>query len=325
VQAINRLQTVRDLGIRLPDSGVPPSRLASLARFAGTAKVTAISHLAPVRRLATLVAFVHCLEATAQDEAIEVLDMLLHELFTEAANADKKARLRGIRDLDQAATTLATACRTLLDLTLADSDVRNTVFARIPPEVLTQALARVEALVRPPDDVYYRELDARYRAVRRFLPTLLQHIRFGSSPAGEPVAAGFDWLRNHEMRGTSEPEAPRTVITPSWQRHVLRKDGSVDPRAYAFCVLDELRKALRRRDVFVSPSWRYADPRAGLIAGAEWESTRPIICRSLGWSANPAPVLATLTTELDQTYRAVAARLSDNPAVRFETVGTKRS
>lgn len=324
VHAIHRLQTVRDLGIRLPATGVPPSRLASLARFAGTAKVTAISRLPPVRRLATLVAFIHCLEASAQDDVIEVLDMLLNEFFSDAVKADKKARLRGIKDLDQAASMLATACRTLLDPALADSDLRDAVFAHVPREVLTQALANVDALVRPPDDVYFRELDARYRAVRIFLPTLLQHIRFGASPAGEPVAAGFDWLRTHEMRVKSEPQAPRDVITKPWQRHVLREDGSVDPRAYTFCVLDGLRKALRCRDVFVSPSWRYADPRAGLLAGAEWETTRPIICRSLGLPTDPAPALAALTTELDQTYRAVAARLPDNPAVRFETVGDKK-
>ena len=273
VQAIQRLRTVRDLGIRLPAARVPPSRLAALARFAGTAKVTAISRLPPVRRLATLVAFVHCLEATAQDDAVEVLDLLLHEFFSTAAKADQKARLRGIKDLDQAATVLATACRTVLDPTLADGDLRNTVFARIPREALEQALADVEALVRPPDDVYYRELEARYRAVRIFLPTLLQHIRFGASPAGAPVVAGFDWLRTHEARVKPAPLAPREVITKPWQRHVLGEDGGVDPRAYTFCVLDGLRKALRRREVFVSPSWRYAcllytspSPRDGLLS-----------------------------------------------------------
>ena len=255
---------------------------------------------------------------------IEVLDMLLHEFFSNAAKAYKKTRLRSLKDLDRAATILATACRTFLDPTLADSDLRNTVFTVIPREVLTQALVSVDALVRPPDDVYLRELDAHYRSIRIFLPTLLQHIRFGASPAGEPVRAGFDWLRSHEMSIKPEPRAPWDVITKPWKRHVVREDGSVDPRVYTFCVLDGLRKALRRRDVFVSPSWRYADPRAGLLTGTEWEATRPIICRSLGLSADPAPTLAALTAELDQTYRAVAARLPNNPAVRFETVDDKK-
>jgi TnpA family transposase len=80
---------------------------------------------------------------------------------------------------------------------------------------------------------------------------------------------------------------------------------------------------LRRRDVFVAPSWRYADPRTGLLDGAEWEATRPIICRTLGLSADPEPTLTALATELDRTYRAVVDRLPDNPAVRFETTGDK--
>ena len=324
VQAIRRLQTVRDLGIKLPATGVPPSRLSSLARFAGTAKVTAISRLPPVRRLATLVAFIHCLEATAQDDVIEVLDLLLHGFFSSALNADKKARLRGLKDLDQAATILATACRTLLDPTLPDGNLRDIVFERISREMLSQALANVDALVRPPDDVYYQELDARYRSIRVFLPTLLRHIKFGASPAGQPIAAGFDWLRLHETGAKSEEQAPREVITPPWQRHVLRENGTVDPRAYTFCVLDGLRKALRRRDVFVSPSWRFSDPRAGLLTGTEWEATRPMICRSLGLSVDPKPALEALSTELDQTYRAVAARLQNNPSLRFETVGDKK-
>lgn len=324
VNAVHRLQTVRDLGIKLSTTGVPPSRIASLARFAGTAKVTAISRLPSVRRLATLVAFVHCLEATAQDDVIEVLDMLLQEFFNNADKADKKARLRGLKDLDQAATILAAACRTVLDPELADGDLRNALFALIPREELAQALESVEALVRPPDDVYYSELEARYRAVRIFLPTLLQHIRFGASPAGENVVAGFDWLRTRELKVKPEPPAPSEVITKPWQVYVLRKDGSVDPRAYTFCVLDGLRKALRRRDVFTSPSWRYADPRAGLLSGVEWETTRLMICRSLGLSPDPGPALAAMSRELDETYRAVAARLADNPAVRFETVDGKK-
>ena len=323
VLAIHRLQSVRDLGIKLPAAAVPPSRLASLARFAGAAKVTAIARLPSARRLATLVAFVHCLEATAQDDVIEVLDMLLHEFFGAAGKADKKARLRTLKDLDQAATTLAAACRTLLDPKLA-GDPLAAVFARIPRETLTQALHNVETLVRPPDDVYYRELDARWRAVRLFLPTLLQHIRLDASPAGKPITAGFAWLRLHEMRVNPIAPAPQDVITKAWQRYVLRKDGSVDVRAYTFCVLDELRRALRRREVFVSPSWRYADPRAGLLAGAQWEAARPVVCRSLGLPAESAPALAALAAELDQTYRAVAARLPANPAVRFETVDDKQ-
>lgn len=76
--------------------------------------------------------------------------------------------------------------------------------------------------------------------------------------------------------------------------------------------------------MFVAPSWRYADPRAGLLDGAEWQAARPIICRTLGLSAQPEPMLAALASELDLTCRGVAARLPENKAVRFETVAGKQ-
>jgi TnpA family transposase len=61
-----------------------------------------------------------------------------------------------------------------------------------------------------------------------------------------------------------------------------------------------------------------------LITGTEWEKTRPVICRTLGLSPDPQPALTALAEDLDQTFRAVAARLPDNPAVRFETVDDKQ-
>jgi hypothetical protein len=57
VRALNRLHSVRSLGIVIPQVGsIPPSRIASLARFADKAKVSAVMRLPEARRLATLVA-----------------------------------------------------------------------------------------------------------------------------------------------------------------------------------------------------------------------------------------------------------------------------
>ena len=193
------------------------------------------------------------------------------------------------------------------------------MFARISPD----ALAGVDKLIRPTDNVYYQELDTKYKTLRRFLPALAEHIHFGANAASEPFLAAFAWLRTNMMVKRPGNDAPRDIITKPWQRHVLGENDGIDFHAYTFCVLSELRIALRRRDVFVAPSWRYADPRAGLLDSAEWESTRPIICRMLGLSTVPGPTLTALADELDRTYHAVVARLPENPAVRFDKVGDK--
>ena len=138
-----------------------------------------------------------------------------------------------------------------------------------------------------------------------------------------PVVAALEYLKRREAPARAQDVAPSAVVTTAWRRYVYGANDAVDHRADTFCVLDQLREALRRRDVFVTPSWRYADPRRNLLAGAEWEAARPIMCRTLGYSPRPEPILAALSDELDQTYRAVAARLPNNPAVRFERIDGK--
>jgi len=199
-----------------------------------------------------------------------------------------------------------------------DDDLRERVYAAIGRDVLAQALNEVNGLVRPPDDVFYTELEARKATVSRFLPTLLRVIRFDANPAAQSLIKALTWL--HEK---PDHYPPTGIVGKAWQRHVMQGDGRVNATAYVFCTLDKLRIAIRRRDVFITPSWRYADPRASLLAGAEWETARPLVCRSLGLSVQPEATLTALTCELDETYRRVAVRLPENDAVRFETVGDK--
>src|SRR5208283_1227969 len=90
----------------------------------------------------------------------------------------------------------------LSSLQLPDDRVRSRVFEKIPQTVLEHAVDNVDALIRPPEDVFYKELDARYAAVRRYLPAVLNHVRFEASPAGKPVVQAYDWLRDNS-HGTS--------------------------------------------------------------------------------------------------------------------------
>jgi hypothetical protein len=81
VRALRRLEEVRTLGrgVSVP-TRAPRGRVLELARCAATAKVSALERRAPERRLATLVAFVHTVEATAQDDALALLEVLLTEI-----------------------------------------------------------------------------------------------------------------------------------------------------------------------------------------------------------------------------------------------------
>ncbi len=321
MDALHRLDEVRALGVdRLDLSALPPGRIKALARYAATARAQTIARMPDQRRVATLLAFAQVLEATAQDDAIDVLDLLIETVLDRVEGEGERLRLRTLRDLDAAALRLRDACLILLDESQPDPQVRAEVFAHVPRDQLVVTTARVGELARPADDRgYYERLLGRYSLVRRFLPALLRTIRFHGTGAARPVLEALQFL--HDLDDEAAPRmrhAPLGVVSRPWRRFVLGPQHAVDRRYYTFCTLERLQDALRRRDVFVAPSERSGDPRAKLLHGSGWEAARSQVCRTLGRSETPAVELERLAGDLDDAYRRTAAGLSANTAARIE-------
>jgi TnpA family transposase len=124
-----------------------------------------------------------------------------------------------------------------------------------------------------------------------------------------------------------EQEVAGELVTGIWRRLVFEnldlEPGLVDHRAYAFCILEQLHRALRRRDVFAVCSERWADPRAQLLSGEAWELARPEVLTGLGLPEQPDVHLVELESSLDAEYRAMAARLPDNAALEVVASGER--
>lgn len=99
------------------------------------------------------------LMAAAQDDALDVLSMVLRDLFSKAKIANNKIRLRTIKDLDQAAATLVEACKLLLNSELSDDEIRSTIYTTVGYETLIYAVENASSLIRPPGNVLYQELE----------------------------------------------------------------------------------------------------------------------------------------------------------------------
>ncbi len=324
--ALDRLEQVRALGVDgLDVSGVPAGRVELLARHAQTARAQALTRLAEPRRTATLLAAARTLHADATDDLLDLLDRLLAGLLARSQRSEQRDRLAGLPALDVAARSLRDAVTVLLDPPQDGPDGLPGVWDALEQRGLTRAelataVAAVTELSRQPES-WADQLLSRYSHVRRFLPALLDGLALGATPGGQPVLSALDALRALERRRkVTAEEVPLELATGVWQRLVITADGTVDRRAYTFCVLERLRDALRRRDVYAPASSRWADPRTRLLTGPAWDAVRGQVCASLGHDPDPAVELAALAGELDSAYRTVAARLPTNTAVRIETV-----
>ena len=323
VAALHRLDEIRALGVsEISLDHLPLNRLRALARYAAAARAQAISRMVPDRRTATLLAFAHAFERTAMDDAINVLDSLVSDIVRGAHKDGEKERLRTLQDLDIAALQLWDALQVLLDYNVKPIEIRSQTFARVPRQGLLEAGAEVEKLTRPPDDNYYDELVDRYKSVRRFLPTLLRTVLFEGIQAGQPLLDALAFLgRIDKQRRPDMSQAPLEGVPSAWRRLVKPpRQAEVDRQAYTLCTLERLQDSLRRRDVFVSRSERWGNPRIKLLHGEQWEAARSQVCRALNRNESPEPELEALAHQLGAAYQRTAENFPTNAAVRIEPV-----
>jgi hypothetical protein len=199
VAALRRLDEIRGLGVAELDlSRVPAGRLKALARHAAPSWAAVIARMSSDRRVATLLAFARAFEATALDDALDLLDLIITDLLAQAKRAGEKERLRTLGDLDTAALQLRDVCTVLLDEACSSARVRSLAFARVPRPQLAEAVALIESLARPPEDDYQSELLDRYRRVRRFWPCLTFLALSRSARWDSPIEPAG-------MIGSSEP------------------------------------------------------------------------------------------------------------------------
>ncbi|MGW3308289.1 Tn3 family transposase [Streptomyces sp. NPDC001073] len=194
----------------------------------------------------------------------------------------------------------------------------------VPREKLAEALAVIAEVVpdeEGDEDAEWRAaLATRYGTVRGFIRLLVDVVDFGAVEAGAPVVKALKQLPHliHRKKLPAD-EVERELVTGSWRRLVFAapgiEPGLADKAAYSFCVLEQLHRALRRRDVYARSGDRWGDPRAKLLAGDRWESAQPTVLTALGLEAEPAAHLAELAGALHGAYHQVVAGLPTNSAV----------
>jgi TnpA family transposase len=325
---LDRLDIVRDFDLSLtPPKGVPATQLERLARIAHRAKPSAIAALKEPRRTATVAALFYTLEASAQDDAVELGDALISDLFREAELAQANHRHAHQRSLDAAIVLL----RDLAGLVTADDTLphdawRDMVYRQMPKARIEEAITAVDALVKPSAGKPYAELATGWRRARKLFTSIATRIDAAASPGGADVVEAMEWLKNQsDWSKMAISGAPTAMISKAWQPHVMNAAGvPVDARAYVFATIDAWRKAIKRRDVYANPGIRYADPRLGMLEGRAWQNSKGVVCRSLSRSLDGAAEIKHLAADLDATFKYVASRADQNSELRFEMAQGKR-
>jgi hypothetical protein len=202
--------------------------------------------------------------------------------------------------------------------------------AVVPRNELAAAIAALFELTPPldsdADQAWRAMLATRFGTVRPFLKLLVKVVDFGATREGAPILAALKTLPELMGRKKVGPaEIDTDLLTGSWRRLVLAapnlEPGTVDWKAYVFCVLEQFHRMLRRREIFAKNSSKWGDPRAKLLASEAWEQAKSTVLASLGLPESAGEHLAARAALLDGSYREVSGRLPENAQISFDDEG----
>jgi hypothetical protein len=227
---LDRLDAIRAFDLRpSPPRGVPAASLERLARVARNGKPSAIAALQEPRRTATVAALFHTLETAAQDDAAELAEALITDLVKDAESADKKARLRSLRDLDDAALLLRDMAKLVFEEDALPLDQwRKALFEQFPRDDLLAAMVEVDTIAKPHDAKPYAELRTRWRRARRLFFNIATRLEMAAAPGGKAVQEAIRYLAKiADWSSSKMRDAPTKAIPKAWESYVLDAEGRV--------------------------------------------------------------------------------------------------
>ena len=277
-----------------------------------------LRRLTPERQTAVLLAGIKLLHIRLRDTILDMFEQWTDDSIMQSKQSLRDERLRTLATYDQAARYL----RDLAQQVVAASpkttvgDLLTTFVA----DEIKAAIAVVDTIQQPRQHTYHGYLTGRYRSARFFLPQLLRLMPFEGVTEANDVLTALHFLHLLDADRLADiQDAPQAVISSSWRPLVVGPDG-VKQQPYTLCVIHELYQRLRKRDIFISPSDRWHDPRQFLIDPKTWERLRPQICRSLERQPDAEIELQKLSTQLDEAYLQTAAALDADDNLRFEKI-----
>ncbi|MCE9896492.1 Tn3 family transposase, partial [Citrobacter portucalensis] len=276
LQHIDRLNSIAALG--LPDGialSVHQNRLLKLAREGRKMSSRDLAKFTDVRRYATLVCIITEARATLTDEVIDLHERILGSLFSRAKRTQAE-RLQQTRKLIQSKLKqYVTVGQALLNARESGEDPWTAIEDVLPWQEFINSVEETRFLSRKGNFDALHLITEKYSTLRKYAPRMLSALQFMATPAAQALSDALDTITEMYRKQLRKvpPSAPTGFIPESWRKLVLTPSG-IDRKYYEFCVLNELKGALRSGDIWVKGSRRYKNFDDYLIPTAEFEKSR---------------------------------------------------
>lgn len=301
---------------------IPEGKIKALANYAFKAKAQLIQRMNDQKRMALLVAFVYIYKRKAMDEQILALSNFFETVFRRARNTESKERLRTIKDLDRAASTLSD----IVEFIMFDHSepnqcsVREKVLEKYSEENVTEAVSQVRKLVKNDHEpIAIAELLASYRKFRRIIPDILNTLLFESTNYGGNCKDLWSFIKNRFPKPITYNMLPNIehTLSKKWQ-YFIKQHPEHTNKCVLIAAVELLIQSLKRHDIYVPQSILYNNPMDCLIDEKDWVHQKDILLEQLDLPSTAEELSIRLKDDLDLSYKEALSRWPTSKMARIE-------
>jgi TnpA family transposase len=263
---------------------------------------------------------------SARTETVDAIVDMQDRLITHYENQAREKKDALLRSAEKARTEAIEAFEDIGMIVVdeehvVDGDVRKEVFRKRSAQSLRELLADCQTIKFGPD-AHLGFMSSSYGETRKYSVQMLLNtpIKFkDGSPVGEAVA----YLNkiNQEGRRKLDKDAPTAFLSPRWQKHVIREEGSstrLSRPHWEMALMSGVNQELKAGEATVSNSRRWGDLEDLLIPSEEWQETKLAHYKKLNLPMDSVVLISSLRQDLETMAATANDGVPNNKLLKID-------
>lgn len=262
IKITEKLDLIKKVGISSIDlSWLNNNLQRSMNRYIRKSTASRIRKVKEKRRYALMVCFLkqHYLDMT--DSLMKTYDKVMNQMYTKTESDLDKHHRKQRKSVKKSLATLELLANAILDESIADNLLRNSIFDQITKDDLTAKRNQVrDYLNSKHKDVFTLLVSNRFSYLRKFAPTLLSHLSIEKEDAkNDTLIEAVNTLKQLNELGKRklDQKTPTDFMSPAIENIVIQADGQLHKPSWECALLITLRDHIKSGNIAIKNSKRY--------------------------------------------------------------------